>query len=210
MRRDAQNKPPRPSNSPSRCLPAPGVTSHGAKALTRRCIPASPSCAFGPRIGITGARNPMPKNGCSSNGRRAKARQPNTGSRPCRRIRPSQPSLQPLNCAGGSSATIRNSSRNSGSITTKDEAGEAFTTTWRSASRPTDPGLRTEFDSPLRRQNPRHQSAWPIPWFSTPRIRPSEPNAISKRQSQPSALSWPATSPGAAALPCCQRATYEN
>ena len=52
-------------------------------------------------------------------------------------------------------------------------------------------------DSPLRRQNPRHQSAWPIPWFSTPRIRPSEPNAISKRQSQPSALSWPATSPGA-------------
>src|SRR5271166_2555687 len=56
------------------------------------------------------------------------------------------------------------------------------------------PGLRTESDSPLRRQNPAHPSASPIPGLSTPRIRRSEPNATSKRQSQPSALSWPATS----------------
>jgi hypothetical protein len=40
-------------------------------------------------------------------------------------------------CAGGSNATIRNSSRNSASIPRKDEAGEVFTTTWRSASQPT-------------------------------------------------------------------------
>src|SRR5271165_2867416 len=59
------------------------------------------------------------------------------------------------------------------------------------------PGLRTESDSPLRRQNPAHPSASPIPGLSTPRIRRSEPNATSKRQSQPSALSWHATSPDA-------------
>jgi Winged helix-turn helix len=63
---------------------------------------------------------------------------PNTGSRPYRRMPPSRRSWKRPNCAGGSSATIRNSSRNSGSITTKDEAGAAFTTTWRSASQPTD------------------------------------------------------------------------
>ena len=42
--------------------------------------------------------------------------------------------------------------RNSASITMKDEAGEAFTPLWRPASRPTDSCLRTESDSPLRRQ----------------------------------------------------------
>ena len=81
---------------------------------------------------------PYPKNGCSSNGRRAKAHRPNTGFRPCRPMRTSRRSSQPPKCAGGSSATIRNSSRNLASITMKDEAGEAFTTTWRSASQPTD------------------------------------------------------------------------
>src|ERR1700678_529652 len=59
------------------------------------------------------------------------------------------------------------------------------------------PGLRTESDSPLRQQNHAHPGASPIPGLPTTRIRRSEPNATSKRQSQPSALSWPATSPGA-------------
>ena len=112
--------------------------SHGAKASTKLCIPGLPACACGPRIGTTGARSPIPKNGCSSNGRKTKARRPNIGSRPCRPIPTSPRSLQPPKCAGGSNATIRNSSRNSASITMKGEAGEAFTTTWRSASRLTD------------------------------------------------------------------------
>ncbi len=48
------------------------------------------------------------------NGRRTKARRPNTGSRPWQRIQPSRGSWKLPNCAGGSSATIRNSSRNGG------------------------------------------------------------------------------------------------
>jgi hypothetical protein len=48
----------RPSNSPSRCWPTRGMTSHGARASTKRCVPVSPSYAFGPRIGTTGTRNP--------------------------------------------------------------------------------------------------------------------------------------------------------
>ena len=138
MRRDAQNQ-PQSAEQLAKSLPADaGVTSHGAKASTKPCIPGSPSCACGPRIGTTGARNPIPKNGCSPNGRRAKARRANIGFRPCRPMPTSQPSLQLPKCAGGSSATIRNSSRNSASITMKEEAGEASTTTWGSASRPTD------------------------------------------------------------------------
>ncbi len=137
MRRDTQNQ-PQSANSPSRCRLTPGGTSHGAKASTKRFVPASPPCGLGPRIATTVVRSPMPKSGCSSNGRRTKARRPNTGSRPWRRIQPSRPSWKLPNCAGGSSATIRNSSRNSASITMKVEAGEAFTTTWRSASQPTD------------------------------------------------------------------------
>ena len=82
--------------------------------------------------------SPIPKNGSSSNGRRAKAHRPNTGFRPCRPTPTSRRSSQRPKCAGGSSAIIRNSSRNSASITMKDEVGEAFTTTWRSASQPTD------------------------------------------------------------------------
>ena len=82
--------------------------------------------------------HPYAEECCSSNGRRTKARRPNTGSRPWRRIQPSRGSWKLPNCAGGSSATIRNSSRNWASITMKVEAGEAFTITWRSASQPTD------------------------------------------------------------------------
>src|SRR5271166_5517939 len=58
------------------------------------------------------------------------------------------------------------------------------------------PGLRTESDSPLRRQNPGHQNVWPIRRFSTPRIPRSEQNATSNRPSQASALGWPEVSPG--------------
>ena len=48
----------RPSRSPSRCRPTHGMTSHGARASTKRCVPVSPSYAFGPRIGTPGTRNP--------------------------------------------------------------------------------------------------------------------------------------------------------
>ncbi len=76
-------------NSPNRCRPtpgvtSPGVTSPGAKASTKLCIPGSPACACGRRIATPGARSPIRKNDCLSNGRRAKALRPNTGFRPCR------------------------------------------------------------------------------------------------------------------------------
>ena len=70
--------------------------------------------------------------------RRLKASRPNIGFRPCRRTRPSRRSSNTPNCAGGSSAIIRNSNKNSASIITKDEGGAAFTTTWLSASQPMD------------------------------------------------------------------------
>src|SRR5271154_6198488 len=73
------------------------------------------------------------------------------------------------------------------------------------------PGLRTESDSPLRRQNAAHPGASPIPELSTTRIRRSEPNATSKRQSQPSALSSPATSPDACpAVLVANEPTYDT
>src|SRR5271166_3443363 len=56
------------------------------------------------------------------------------------------------------------------------------------------PGLRAESDSPLSRQNTAHPGASTIPGLPTTRIRQSDPNATSKRQSQPSALSWLAAS----------------
>jgi SRSO17 transposase len=101
----------RPRSSRSRCRLTPGGTSHGAKASPKLCIPNLPACACDPRIGTTGARSPIPKNGCSLNGRKAKARRPNIGFRPCRPIPTSRRSLQPPKCAGGSNVTIRNSSR---------------------------------------------------------------------------------------------------
>ena len=126
MRRDRRTSLNRPDNSPNRCRPTHGVTSHGAKASTKLCIPGSPACECGPRIATTGARSPIPKNGCSSNGRWAKAHRPNTGFRPCRPMPTLRRSLQPQKCAGGSSATIRNSSRNSASIIMKDRGWRGF------------------------------------------------------------------------------------
>ena len=84
MRRTSRTSLNRPDNSPNRCRPTHGVTSHGAKESTKPCIPGSPACSCGPRIATTGARSLIPKNGCSWNGRRTKARRPNTGFRPCR------------------------------------------------------------------------------------------------------------------------------
>ena len=138
MRRDAQNQ-PQSAEQLAKSLPADAwrdvAWRQGVDKTLRSRFAA---CGLGPRIATTGARTPIPKSGCSSNGRRAKARRPNTGCRPWRRVQPSPGSWKLPNCAGGSSATIRNSSRNSASITMKDEVGEAFTTTWRSASQPTD------------------------------------------------------------------------
>ena len=55
----------------------------------------------------------------------ARRSRPSTGSRPCRRTSPSLVSSTWPSCAGASSATTRSSSRNSGSGTTRAEAGAA-------------------------------------------------------------------------------------
>ena len=52
------------------------------------------------------------------------------------------------------------------------------------------PGLREEFDFPLRRQNHNPRSASPIRQLSTPRIRRSDPNATSSHLSRASARGW--------------------
>jgi len=101
MRRDKQNKPQSAGQLARSHRATPGVTSHGAKASTKPCIPGSPACACGPRIGTTGARSPIRKNGCWSNGRRANARRPSFGFRPCQPIPTSRRSLQPPKCVGG-------------------------------------------------------------------------------------------------------------
>ena len=85
------------------------------------------------------------------------------------------------------------SNKNSGSIITKDEVGAAFTTTWPSVSRPTDSWSPRGVRFPLRRQNHDPQSALLIQRLSTPRIRPSDPNATSSHQSRASALGWRAS-----------------
>ena len=169
--------------------------SHGAKASTKLCIPGLPACACGPRIGTTGARSPIPTNGCSSNGRKAKARRPNIGSRPCRPIPTSRRSLQPPKCAGGSNATIRNSSRNSASITMKDEAGETS---------PPHGALRRSWFLVSERSLIPHSGDNKTRLFQKPRLSPGyrprgspDPTRTPHQsvQSQPSALSSPAASP---------------
>jgi SRSO17 transposase len=64
--------------------------------------------------------------------------QPNTGSRPCRMTRRLPTLSSRPSCAGASSGTTRTSSRNSGSGTTRGEAGGASTTMQRCASQLTD------------------------------------------------------------------------
>ena len=63
---------------------------------------------------------------------------PNTGFRPCPKTSPFNAWSTSPNSVGGSSAIIRNSNKRSGSDISKDEAGAAFITTPRCASRPTD------------------------------------------------------------------------
>src|SRR5271154_5571578 len=75
---------------------------------------------------------------CQVSGRKARTSPPNTGSRPFRKTSPSADWSTPPSCAGASSATIRSSSRSSGSDILKGVGGEAFIITPRSASRPTD------------------------------------------------------------------------
>ena len=138
MRRDKQNK-PQSAGQLAKSLSADAWRDVAWREGVDKTLHSRfASLACGPRIATTGARSPIRKNGCLSNGRRAKAHRPNTGFRPCRPMPTSRRSSQPPKCAGGSSATIRNSSRNLASVTMKEEAGEAFTTIWRSASQPTD------------------------------------------------------------------------
>ena len=187
-----------PSNSPSRCRLTPGGTSHGAKASTKRFVPASPLCGLGPRIATTGVRTPMPKSGCSSNGRRTKARRPNTGSSLAadtafarlvetaklrwRIERDYQELKQELGLDHYEGRGLARLSPPHGALRRSLRIA----------------GLRTEFDfPPLRRQNPRqNQNVSPIQRFSAPRIPRSAQNATSNRPSQASALGWPELSPG--------------
>ena len=70
--------------------------------------------------------------------RRRGASRPNTGSRPCPKTSRSKFSSIPRNCAGASSATMKNSRANSASPISKGEAGAASIITPRSASPPMD------------------------------------------------------------------------
>jgi SRSO17 transposase len=128
----------RPRNWRRPCPKAPGTGSPGGRARMLRSPRASPPCASGRRIGITGAPHRDRRNGSWSSGRRARANRPNIGSPPCHATRRSPTSSTRPSCAGASSGTIRSSSRRSASVTTKAAAGEASTITPRSPSPPTD------------------------------------------------------------------------
>src|SRR6202041_1965496 len=90
--------------------------------LAGRCRPRNPRCsrqnALADRARLSGTQAGTRPRSLSD----LKARRANIGFRPCRPMPTSQPSLQPPKCAGGSSATIRNSSRNSASITIRSES----------------------------------------------------------------------------------------
>jgi SRSO17 transposase len=78
------------------------------------------------------------RSGCWSSGRRVKPNRITTGSQRCRPTpRSSAWSIRPR-CAGGSNATISNSSRRLVSVTMKAAAGEAFTIMQLFVSQPTD------------------------------------------------------------------------
>ena len=91
-----------------------------------------------PPTAMRSSKHPELRNGCWSNGRRARPSRPSTGSRPCRPTFPSPNWSISSSCAGGSSGTTRSSSRNSASAIMKDEVGAAFIITPRCASLPTD------------------------------------------------------------------------
>ena len=72
------------------------------------CRLASPACAFAPRIETTLSPSLGRKSGCWSSGPKARRNPPNTGSRRFRRILLSANWWTSPNCAGVSSAIIRN------------------------------------------------------------------------------------------------------
>ena len=78
------------------------------RAPTKPCPRALPPCGYGRPRAIGNARRPIPSNGCSSNGQKAKRSRRNTGFRLCPKTRPLRFSSTRPNCAGGSSATTRN------------------------------------------------------------------------------------------------------
>ena len=98
---------------------------------------ASPACAFASPIRVERLRSCVSRNGCWSSGPRTRTSRPSTGSRPCPPTSPSANSSTSPSCAGGSSATIRNSSRNSVSATSKGAVGGASIITPPCASPPT-------------------------------------------------------------------------
>jgi hypothetical protein len=115
---------------------------------------------------------------------------PYIGFRPCPRTRRSPRSSNMLNCAGGTSAMIRNSNKSSGSIITKNTVGVVFSATGRSVSQLADPWSPGGNGFPLRRQNDDPRNDSPIQRLSSPRTRRSDPNATAHHQSPTSALAW--------------------
>ena len=96
----------RPKSLQCACPPRPERTSSGAKAPTSLCLRASPPRGSGRPRATTNSWRPIPSNGSSSNGQRARRSQPNTGSRPCPRICRSRFSSTSSSCDGASNATF--------------------------------------------------------------------------------------------------------
>ena len=137
MRRDKQNKPQSAGQLARSLSDDAGVTSHGAKASTKLCIPGSPACASGPRIGTTGLE-PYPEEWLL-------VEWPQGESAPTKywlSTLPADADLETLVATAKMRWRIERDyqelKQNSASVTMKEEAGKAFTTIWRSASQPTD------------------------------------------------------------------------
>ncbi|WP_422652893.1 IS701 family transposase, partial [Aliidongia sp.] len=112
--------------------------SPGARARPTGLSRAMPGFGSALPTATRSSGSPGPRNGSWSNGRRARPSRPSIGSLPCRPTSPSPNSSTSPSCAGGSSATIKNSSKNSALATTKGAAGEASIITRHCASPPTD------------------------------------------------------------------------
>ena len=121
------------------CPSALGARSNGAKARPSGCPRALRACAFVSRIAIISSPNSRPEEWLLIEWPKGENEPTKywlstlAARHRLRAVWSTSPS-----CAGASSATIRSSSRRSGSATSKGAAGAASTTTPRCASQPTD------------------------------------------------------------------------
>jgi hypothetical protein len=136
LRRDAEHQPVKVKALALSLQPGHGGRSPGARARMERCARASRACAFASPGATSHAASRGRRNGCSSNGPKARRSRPSIG---CPRYRATSASpawsISP-SCVGASSVTTRNSSRRSGSVTLKEDDGAASITTPRCASPP--------------------------------------------------------------------------